>query len=501
MIFTIGSTSKNQQTIWRCVSLLKASLAIFALHTAFAEASSAQRVSHALFEDVQSYILDNGLHVITAPRTTSDSVTMQLVVRVGQRDFPCDKQQIPHVIEHVMFENNSRHSPEELRKKVRDLGGASNGWTNEENTLINVTIHSDYEKQALETLYTMVQDLRWDEDDMLRVKRIVESEIETPASPIQRWLDSKRSVIEIAKGQLYSGTTLDCTQRSEAATLSSEEIRQAYETYYHPNNMTLILVGNLSESSVDWVREKFANISAQPITASKSSTFTIGTPTTDNPPILEKGGYGSAQAWVNLLTRMPGSIDDDFVAAKIITEYFNEKLFSEVRLKYGIGYTPNAFMMEGSDTSELIASTKTRSDFYALAEKVFMNVYNDLRENKIRPKELQRLKRKLTLNFEAKERDSLEIAALYRLYRYQIREIGHMPNVIEQINAVTPTDIERVIGKYFPAQPLVAILRPPSPMEAGFAVAGIITGAAILGWPLNLWIQRRRQSKHQQKGA
>lgn len=469
------------------------------LQSSNALAETVQRVSHALFENVQSYVLANGLHVMMAPRESSDSVMLQLVVNVGLRDFPCDKQQIPHVIEHLLFENNTRYGPEELRNKIRDLGGFSNGWTTDENTLISVSIHSDYEKEALETLLTMVQDLRWDERDMPRVKRIVDSEIETPVSPIQRWYDSKRSVVEIAKGRLYPNTTLECVERSAAEPLTMDEIQTAYKAHYYAANMTLIVIGNLSSASRDWVETEFGKLPASSSTTAPYPRFRLTDSPVHNEPLEEKGGYGSAQAWVNLLTRMPGSDDADYAAAQILTEYFNETLYAQVRLKYGLGYTPNAFMASSPDISELVATTKTRSDLYQIAQQIFEKIYQDLRTQPIPESDLQRLKRKLILKFEAKEREALDIAELYRLYRHQIRENGKMPNLIEQYQKVSAADIKRVTTRYFPEQPLLAILRPPSPMEAALAVSGIILGAAVLGWPFNLWIQRRRHQRTQER--
>lgn len=472
---------------------------IFGLFFLCGVASATEKVSHHLFENVRSEVLGNGMQVIVAPRNTSDSVTLLLSVNVGLRDFPCEKQQIPHVIEHLLFENNTKYSPEELRNRIRDAGGSSNGWTNPDHTLVTVSIHSDYEQDAIATLATMIQDLRWDESDMKRVKRIVDSEIETPVSPIQRWFDSKRSVMDIAKGKLYPGTNLDCPLRSEAGVLSSAEIMSAFETYYKADNMVLIVVGNVSDDTSKWIAESFGNIKNSGRKPSVESRFDPGHIPLHNEKIIEKGGYGNAQAWVNLLARMPGIDDPDFAAAQILTEYFNERLYAEVRLKYGLGYTPNAYLDAGNESSEMVATTKTRSDLYESVENIFIDIYRDLRTEEINDADLNRIKRKLTLKFEAKERDASDIAMLYEAYRSRLLSNGSMPDLVKEYNAVTQKDIARIIDRYLPEEPLIALLRPPSPIEAGMAVAGIIFGAAILGWPLNRWIQRRR--KHQQHTA
>ena len=49
--------------------------------------------------NVNSFTLENGLHVIHHYRPYSNSVALQVVIGGGLDQYSCDKQQTPHVLE------------------------------------------------------------------------------------------------------------------------------------------------------------------------------------------------------------------------------------------------------------------------------------------------------------------------------------------------------------------------------------------------------------------
>jgi predicted Zn-dependent peptidase len=464
-----------------------ASLAVAQLAAPVEALAQTGKLSHRLF-DVSSSVLGNGLHVIEQPQTSSDTVILQLVVDVGQRDFACEKQQIPHVVEHVLFELNTRYTPEELRQKVRDLGGSSNGFTTAETTFFTLSIHSDYAREAVDTLLTMVKDIRWDEREIQRVLRIVDTEIETPVSPIQRWYDSKPALYDAAKGQLYPGSSLDCEARSAAWSLDMSAIKQAFEQYYRADNMTLIIIGQMPDNARTALLDGLAALPA----GGKKSQFQVPSTLRDE-PITQKSGFGSSSAWVNLLTRAPGRADPDFFAAEILAEYISERLFAEVRLKYGLGYTPRAYLETETDQGVLYAFSKTLSDQVEATSLLFAQLYGQIRKEGIPQQDLERIKRRKVLQFEAQERQGVAVAEMYRHFRRQIREQGQMPDVTRALAAVSREDIRRVMTRYLPEKPVHAVLRPPTQAEASITVTLIILLAALLAWPLNRWLQARNR--------
>jgi hypothetical protein len=70
--------------------------------------------------DVQYFQLSNGLDVVLKKRTQADNVAVRLDVNVGSRNFPCDKRETAHFLEHLLFMGTSRHSEAELARMIQD---------------------------------------------------------------------------------------------------------------------------------------------------------------------------------------------------------------------------------------------------------------------------------------------------------------------------------------------------------------------------------------------
>ena len=58
--------------------------------------------AHAFDRDqVEGYLLENGLQVILKPTPNRGHVSIRLVVGVGFDDFACDEKELPHLLEPI----------------------------------------------------------------------------------------------------------------------------------------------------------------------------------------------------------------------------------------------------------------------------------------------------------------------------------------------------------------------------------------------------------------
>src|SRR6516162_3867335 len=84
--------------------------------------------------DVDYFKLENGFDVVLKKRTHAHNVAIRLVVNVGNRNFPCDKRETPHFLEHLLFMGTSKHGEAELKSLIEDHGGYWNAFTMETDT-------------------------------------------------------------------------------------------------------------------------------------------------------------------------------------------------------------------------------------------------------------------------------------------------------------------------------------------------------------------------------
>ena len=103
--------------------------------------ASASEHERSGLNDVDYFKLNNGLDVVLKKRTHARNVAVRLVVNVGLRNFPCDKRETPHFLEHLLFMGTSKHSEAELKRLIEDHGGSWNGFTMETETAYQVDIY------------------------------------------------------------------------------------------------------------------------------------------------------------------------------------------------------------------------------------------------------------------------------------------------------------------------------------------------------------------------
>ncbi len=450
-----------------------------------------ETVTHQLFQ-VQSDVLPNGLHVIRHHRNISDTFTAQLIVEVGLQDFPCATQQAPHLLEHMLFEGTQRFDRKTLRQRIRDHGGQSNGFTMEEYTHYTLDIHSDYPDIALDTLYSMMSEPLFNASDMETSRQVIHSELGTSSNKLQLALAGKRVLTNIAKARIYSGSNLECPDITSPDDITLEQIKTIYEQHYLPANMTLILLGHFDDARIDaLLQQTFAQLPARAATPRQPVTFAA---INYDKPVQEKRALFDPEVDVHLFIPAVGSVDPANNAYQIVAEYLGEQLFYDVRGQKGLGYTPRALVDNNSQYGFLQATTRTSDRWYDEAMKLFEEKYAQIRRDGVPQADVERLRQKLILEFESKQRDNAELAQLYRHYRHIIRAHGEMPDLVEKLKQVDAKQVKAAIDQHFPENPLMAVLRPPTTQEILLKIGPPALLLGGIGIVLLRWSHRRRMN-------
>ncbi len=466
-------------------------LSHFIINSAFAETSfEANNSSNVenLF-NIKSRVLDNGLHIISSQRDYSNTLTLQIVVNIGLQDFPCVNEQVPHVLEHMLFEETSRFSKTTMRKQLQSHGGSAKGYTAQEYTHYTLSIHSDYLPIAFDFLFSMTAEPTLSDRALQTALRSVHSELGTSPSSIQNLMNRKRDLIGQAKGRLYPASHLECTNRSYPNHITAEMVKSAYKDYYTPENMTLIVLGRFNEQELEqWINQSFAKLEKR----RPKAAYRFPDKAIDYTPILEHNHITESEVQIHMMIPVVGREHADSPAIALLNDYLSEQLFYKIRADKGIGYTPRSGYIASTKFGFLHAQTKTTKQWDEQVTDLFTTIYQHIRGNGIPENELARLKQKMILEFESKERTNYEIAQLYRHYKNVIKANGNMPNLIDEINNVDKQAIKATIKRHFPQKPLIATLRPLNTWEAFFKLLLILVAASIVAIPLFKWLKKRR---------
>src|ERR1700712_2386412 len=145
----------------RCLLLL---VALFGI-TQITCASAADRYQ------VEGYLLPNGLQLVLKPGSEPGHVAIRLVVGVGFSDFNCADQELPHLLEHLMFSGLDERGEGGLEERMQALGGEWNAFTSSADTTFVIEAPARNQRAVLDLLMAIVTRSRIDDDTLRTAKR------------------------------------------------------------------------------------------------------------------------------------------------------------------------------------------------------------------------------------------------------------------------------------------------------------------------------------------
>ncbi|MHC0064678.1 M16 family metallopeptidase [Nostoc sp. UIC 10890] len=209
-------------------------------------------------QGVQKTVLDNGLTVLTKEVHTAPVVSVQVWYKVGSRNEVKGENGISHQLEHLMFKGTNDR-PVQFGRLFSALGSQFNAFTSYDETAYFGTVQRD----KLEALLTLEADRMENSligtEQLTSEKRVVISELQGyENSPDYRL---NRAVMRDAFPSRAYGLPVGGT-KADVEKFTVEQVRNYYQTYYSPENATLVITGDFAtEPVLEVVKETFGKLS------------------------------------------------------------------------------------------------------------------------------------------------------------------------------------------------------------------------------------------------
>jgi len=214
-------------------------------------------------ENIESRTLENGLKVIVWPDQDIPNLAWYHWVRAGARNEYPGITGLSHFFEHMMFNGTSKRKPGEFDRIMEANGGANNAYTSSD-----VTVYTDWvPRSALELNFDLESD-RF--QNLAFVEEVVNSERGVVYSERRSSVDNQsfRKLHEQVNATAFIAHPYQFPVigwPSDIENWKMEDLQQYFQTYYAPNNTTLVIVGAVEPKEVFELAEKyFGPISAQP---------------------------------------------------------------------------------------------------------------------------------------------------------------------------------------------------------------------------------------------
>ncbi|MDR0797177.1 MAG: insulinase family protein, partial [Nitrososphaerota archaeon] len=337
----------------------------------------------------QRRVLSNGLRVLYLPKPLANTAQLSVVIEYGSNKEVKSEAGVAHFLEHML----AGGSDERIQKSriIENYGGRSDFSTDHECTMSSVDVFPEHLPHTAQILSELLFDEFFDEEKFASERQIILRELAEDLD------DPIRLLEDLLLKNLFKNHPISRPIGGYKKTLnklSLHQLKAVHKTAYVPQNMILILTGNLSDNQIQKVLKPFEdNPRQQKITKQFKHPQKI----VISPKEVSKDKCGITQTYLNTGTKTVNTQNADApkldVISMILSGGYNSRLFIELREKRTLTYDIATPHYNGLDFGYLSISCAVKNVNVKKTQKLIFNELDKLRSEKISEEELERNKK------------------------------------------------------------------------------------------------------------
>jgi len=396
--------------------------------------------------------LPNGFRVIVKPGHDLGVVAINLVIRAGSRHEEAQESGAAHFLEHMLFRGSSNYRPGKVQEFVEGLGGGINAGTLRDFTHIYATLPSGAFEEAFAALAYAVLHPSLETMEVERERAIILSEISRHhENPLTVMWDLAHLALFLFEGHPY-GRPVNGTPES-VNRLTGKDLLRFHRRWYVPNNMAVVVVGDVSEARVlAAARKAFGKLSPAPVSQPLGS---------GKARLQTRGGefsyyHGGSLAYVGLVVKAPAVSSPREVCATdlllvLLAEGKKSRLWIALRgeetLARAVGAEfltsrePSPFLLWASCPPEKVAEVKAKMEREIAA----------IAEGKISPGEIAATKHRLETSFWLSNETYTDQADVLGFYE-AIASYRFAAEYVSRLQAVSLAEVKQAATRFLVEQ-------------------------------------------------
>ncbi|MGQ3892102.1 M16 family metallopeptidase [Legionella sp. CNM-4043-24] len=221
--------------------------------------------------EVQQFTLDNGMKIIVKEDHRAPVAVTMLWYNVGSADEPGGLTGVSHALEHMMFKGTSDWPLGAFSKKIAAIGGQENAMTNYDYTAYYEKIAASQLPVSLELEADRMQNLLLNKDEFAKEIEVIKEERRMRTDNNPQSLTLERYLATAHLSDPYHHPIIGWM--SDLQQMSIEDVKAWYQSFYAPNNATLVVVGDVNPDNVhELARLYFSPIGKRPQFVRKKQT-------------------------------------------------------------------------------------------------------------------------------------------------------------------------------------------------------------------------------------
>ena len=408
--------------------------------------------------EFEKYQLDNGLDVVLHQDKSDPIVSLAVQYGVGSNREKAGRTGFAHLFEHMLFQESENVPQDQFFKKIQDAGGTLNGGTWKDGTIYYEIVPNN----ALETVL-------WLESDRMGflINTVTESAFYNQQEVVQNekrqrvdnnpyghtsWVIDKNLYPE---GHPYNWQVIGELVDLQNATI--DDVKEFYNSYYGPNNATLVLAGDFETEDAKALIKKYfgeinpkaevAKLEPQIITLSKTKR------------LFHEDNFATApqlnMVWPTLQQYTEDAYALDFLA-ELISSGKKAPLYQVLVKDKNLTSRTTAYNNSQELAGEFyITITANNGVNLNEVEAGIFEAFKLLEKEGVSDSDVERIKAGLETGFYNGIGSVLGKSFQLAQYNVFAGDPGFITTDIENIKKVTKEDVMRVYNKYIKDKPFV----------------------------------------------
>jgi zinc protease len=417
-----------------------------------------------LTKDVEIYERENG-HKIVLAHKEGELVNVSTWVKTGSINEDDTNNGISHFLEHLMFKGTHKHKAGEFDRTLEAKGAIVNAATWKDYTFYYVTLPRGENCKDLNLAIELHADMMLD-------PVLPEEEIGAPFDLNNPKVTDKRErhvVIEeirMRKDQNWTKVYNACNfnmykkhpyKRDVIGTpeiisqVTQQEIMNYYKTFYSPENMTTIIVGDFNKEEILAKVEKEFDFKGRQ--NSQKRINEIDTPT-DKTIVVENTSKVNTSylmfGWLGpKANQLKENIELDLISI-ILGESTSSRLYQNLIEKQSepIFNMANAEHYQFKDGNNFFIQANFKPEKKEVALELVKKEIFGLLENKISEEELAKAKKKIKSRFAYSAETVSEIGENIGYYMTVCEDLKLVEDYLKDLDEIKIEDLENTIRKY-----------------------------------------------------
>ncbi|MDX1915750.1 MAG: pitrilysin family protein [Methylophilus sp.] len=425
--------------------------------------------------NIEEFKLSNGMKVVVQEDHRAPVVVSQVWYRAGALDEVNGKTGVAHVLEHMMFKGTKKVPAGQFSRMIAAAGGKENAFTGMDYTCYFQQLEKSNLPLSFKLEADRMQNLQITDEEFAKEIQVVmeERRWRTEDKPQSRVNEQFQAVA--FRAHPYARPVVG--HMNDLENMTAADAREWYNTWYVPNNATLVVVGDVKAQEVlKLAKQYFEPIKARPLPQRK--------------PQVEPTQIGERRAVVKAPAKLPylsmgfhtptlsnqsraNAIPDlEPYALEVLagvlsgndSARLNQKLVREsaLAIDVGAGYDSTS---RGQESLFELAGTPSEGKTVAELETALLNQLELIKTGGVTQQELDRVKAAV-IAADVYQRDSMFYQAMQigqlETMGYSWRLLKEYP---DKLKAVTSEQIQAVAKKYLVKDNMTVVTLDPQPID------------------------------------